>query len=466
MTEDLHVVVLAAGKGTRMRSEVPKVLHRAAGLALIEWVLRLARSLDPASMTVVLGHGADQVRAALAGANDVHFVVQEPQLGTGHALLQTRSLLEGQRGAVVLLSGDVPLLTKSSLERLIATRRELEAAVVLASATVADPTGYGRIVRTAGVLTRVVEHRDATADERAIREINSGVYVFALESLFESLARVRSSNAQGEYYLPELIEIGKKAGRVVHAEVLADPNEILGVNTRAELAGLARLLRARTNAALMESGVTLVDPDTAYIDPDVRVGADTVVHPFVSLEGATTVGSRCEIQSGVRVTASHLGDDVVVLNHSVIQESSIASGSRIGPFARLRPKSTIYSQVHIGNFVEVKKSSIGEGTKIGHLSYVGDSTVGAGVNIGAGTITCNYDGVAKHRTTIGDRAFIGSDSTLVAPVSVGDGAYVAAGSAITEDVPAGALGVARSRQTVKPGWATQRLKAASKPSQR
>jgi len=464
--EELHVVVLAAGKGTRMRSELPKVLHRAAGLPLIEWVLRLARSLEPASITMVLGHGADQVRAELSGAADVRFVLQEPQLGTGHALLQARPLLAGRPGTVVLLSGDVPLLTRRSLERVVAIRRELEAAVVVASAHVPDPTGYGRIVRKDGALERIVEHRDATDDERQIKEINSGVYAFAMDKLFESLAQVGSGNAQGEYYLPELVDIARRSGRAVHAEVLSDAHEILGVNTRVELAALARMLRARTNTALMESGVTLVDPDTAYIDPDVRIGPDTVVHPSVSLEGRTSIGVGCELQSGVRIVDSTLGNQVSVLNHSVVQNSTVADDAKIGPFARLRPQSVICEHVHIGNFVEIKKSEIGAGSKIGHLSYVGDASVGAGVNIGAGTITCNYDGVTKHKTAIGDRAFIGSDTTLIAPVSVGEGAYIAAGSAITEDVPGGALGVARSRQTVKPGWATQRFQTTPKSSQR
>ncbi len=455
-SEDLHVVVLAAGKGTRMRSALPKVLHRAGGLPLIEWVVRLARSLEPQSITLVLGHGADDVRGWFAGAPDVQFALQEPQLGTGHALLQARSILEGQTGRVLLLSGDVPLLTTANVARMLEIQAARQAAMVVATARVADPTGYGRVVRTEGRLVRIVEHRDASDDERAIDEINSGVYVFDLALLFGALAGVGSANAQGEYYLPDLVDIYCRNGRTVHAEILANPDEIRGINTRAELAEVGRLLQQRTNQALMESGVTLVDPATAYIGPDVRIGQDSVIHPFVFIEGNTLIGVNCELHAGVRVVDSTIADDVEILNHSVLTDSMVGQGADIGPFARLRPKTVLGAHVHIGNFVEVKKSKIGEGTKIGHLSYIGDATVGTGVNIGAGTITCNYDGRTKHQTVIGNGAFVGSDSTLVAPVSIGSGAYVAAGSSITLDVPDGALGIARGRQTNKAGWVAKR----------
>ena len=462
-SEDLHVVVLAAGKGTRMRSALPKVLHRAGGLPLIEWVVRLARTLQPQSVTLVLGHGADDVRAWFAGTPDVQFALQEPQLGTGHALLQTRSMLNGQSGRVLLLSGDVPLLTTASVAGLLETQAMQQAAMVVATARVADPTGYGRIVRAHGRLERIVEHRDASEAERAIDEINSGVYVFELAPLFGALARVGSANAQGEYYLPDLVDIYRRDGRMVQAETLADSDEIRGINTRAELAEVGRLLQWRTNRALMASGVTLVDPATAYIGPDVKIGQDSVIHPFVVIEGNTRIGVNCELQAGVRVVDSTIGDDVEVLNHSVITDSVVGQGADIGPFARLRPKSVLGAHVHVGNFVEIKKSEIGDGTKIGHLSYVGDATVGAGANIGAGTITCNYDGQKKHQTVIGDGAFVGSDSTLVAPVSIGAGAYVAAGSSITQDVPDGALGIARAHQTNKLGWVSKR---GAKPQSR
>ena len=455
-SEDLHVVVLAAGKGTRMRSALPKVLHRAGGLPLIEWVVRLARSLEPRSITLVLGHRADEVRAWFSQANDVQFVVQEPQLGTGHALLQTQSLLEGKGGRVLLLSGDVPLLTAASVRRLLDAQAAQHAALVVATARVPDPSGYGRIVRESGRLARIVEHRDASPAERAIDEINSGVYVFDLAPLFGALAQVGSANAQGEYYLPDLVGIHAKDGRKVDAQIVPDADEIRGINTRAELAEVGRLLQARTNQALMAGGVTLVDPATAYIGPDVTIGQDSVIHPFVCLEGSTSIGDGCEIHAGVRVVDARIARNVKILNHSVVVESTIGEGADIGPFARLRPASAVGEHVHVGNFVEIKKSTLGAGTKIGHLSYIGDATVGAGVNIGAGTITCNYDGHQKHQTVIGDGAFVGSDSTLVAPVTIGSEAYVAAGSSITYDVPDGGLGIARARQANKPGWAAER----------
>lgn len=456
VTSPLHVVILAAGKGTRMKSHLPKVLHQAAGLPLLDWVLRLARSLDPASITVVTGHEAQRVEAA-ASAPDVRFVLQEPQLGTGHALLQTRPVLGGASGRVLLLSGDVPLLQAVSVRTLLDRQTATDAALVVATARVADPTGYGRIVRDAsGALQRIVEHRDASDEIRRIDEINSGVYVFALAPLFEALARVGSANAQGEYYLPDLVEIFRRDGRPVEAVALADPDEIRGINTRSELADVGRVLQARINAAHMAAGVTLVDPATAYIGPDVTIGCDTIVHPFVVLDGRTAIGDDCELHAGTRISDCVVADRVTVFNHSVLQDSKVSSGATIGPFARLRPKSELYEDVHIGNFVEVKKATLGKGTKVGHLTYIGDATIGAGVNIGAGTITCNYDGQKKHQTVVGDGAFVGSDSTLVAPVTVGRGAYVAAGSSITNDVPDGALGIGRTRQTNKPGWVAAR----------
>lgn len=451
---DVHVVVLAAGKGTRMRSTLPKVLHRAAGLPLIEWVLRLARSVEPTSITVVLGHGADAVRQVAEGP-DVRCVLQEPQLGTGHALLQAKPLLEGVSGRVLLLSGDVPLLSTASVRRVLDVQAR-GAAVVVATASVDDPSGYGRIVRVGGALERIVEHCDASPDERAITEINSGVYAFDLGTLFAALAEVGSSNAQGEYYLPDLVAIHKRAGRPVDAVMLDDPGEIQGINTRVELAAVGRTLQRRINEAHMAAGVTMVDPETAYVGPDVVIGQDTVLHPFVMLEGRTVIGSGCEVHGGVRIQDSRLGDRVLVHNHTVIAASTIASDVHLGPFARIRPDSVLSDGVHVGNFVEIKKSTLGKATKVGHLAYIGDASVGASVNVGAGTITCNFDGARKHRTEVGDGAFVGSDSTLVAPVRIGAGAYVAAGSAITEDVPDGALGIARGRQSNKAGWATAR----------
>jgi len=455
---DLHVVVLAAGKGTRMRSAVPKVLHRAAGLPLISHILRIADSLDPSSITVVVGHQSEQIKAGLQKRLGLGFAVQEPQLGTGHALLQTESLLQGARGTLLLLSGDVPLLRRETLERLVSTHQRRSAAATVLTAVFDNPEGYGRIVRDNGQIAAIVEHKDASPAERAIGEINSGVYAFDLEPLFDALRSIGSENAQGEYYLPDLVRIYRARGLPVETVILEDRNEILGVNSRKELAEVSTILKTRKNDELMAAGVTLVDPATAYIDPDVAVGPDTVVHPGVFLEGNTRIGSRCEIHSGVRIVNSTIDDGVVIKNFCVILDSHVAGGAHIGPFAHLRPQSRVGEDARIGNFVELKKTVVGRGSKASHLAYLGDATIGENVNVGAGTITCNYDGTAKHPTIIEDGAFIGSDSQLIAPVRVGRDAYVAAGSSITEDVPAESLAIARGRQVNKDGWARSRRK--------
>jgi bifunctional UDP-N-acetylglucosamine pyrophosphorylase / glucosamine-1-phosphate N-acetyltransferase len=448
----LHLVVLAAGKGTRMKSAVPKVLHPAAGLPLIEHVLRTADRVNPASVVLVLGHQAAVVQGALTHRPGLRFVIQEPQLGTGHALLQAEPALEGATGTVVLLSGDVPLLKAATLQRLADRHHDAGAAATVLTAVVEDPAGYGRIRRQAGQITAVVEHRDASPEERQIREVNSGVYAFDIRPLFGALREIGSANAQGEYYLPDLVKIYRQRGLTVETVILEEAVEVLGVNSRMELAEVGALMKTARNEALMAEGVTIVDPATAYIGPDVTIGADTVIHPNVQLEGSTRIGSRCEIQSGVRIVNSTIGDDVFVNNCCLIVASSVDRGARIGPFAHIRPESRIGEDAHIGNFVELKKTTFGRGSKASHLTYLGDATVGDGVNVGAGTITCNYDGRAKHRTTIEDGAFIGSDSQLIAPVRVGKGAYVAAGSSITTDVPPGALGISRVQQVNKDGW--------------
>ncbi len=455
---DLHVVVLAAGKGTRMKSRVPKVLHKAAGLPLIEHVLRTANQLNPASIVVIVGHQADSIRAALGVRLGLAFASQEPQLGTGHALLQAEPLLKGATGTLVLLSGDVPLLRSETVKAVVRMHEARGAAATVLTALVDNPDGYGRVVRTAGEVSAIVEHKDASPADRAIREINSGIYAFDIAPLFESLRAIGSSNAQGEYYLPDLVTIYRGRGLKVEAVRLDDPEEILGVNSRKELADVATTLKARKNDELMAAGVTLVDPASAYIDPDVMIGEDTVVHPGVFLEGKTRIGSRCEIHSGVRLVNSTVDDDAVIHNFCVIIDSHIASGAQVGPFAHLRPQSHVGEHAKVGNFVELKKTVLGRGSKASHLTYLGDTTVGEKVNIGAGTITCNYDGTTKHPTVIEDGAFIGSDSQLIAPVRIGKGAYVAAGSSITEDVPAESLAIGRGKQVNKPGWTKSRQK--------
>ena len=453
-----HVVVLAAGKGTRMKSEVPKVLHHISGLPIIEHVLRKAVALSPASITVVVGHGADQVKAGLTGfaGGPLQFVVQEKQLGTGHALLQTRGLLAGKSGTVILLSGDVPLLSVASLESLLAAHTEAGAAATVITAKVARPFGYGRIVRTAGRISKIVEEKDASPAQRALDEINSGIYAFELEPLFGALDSIGTANKQGEYYLPDLIAIYRKQKRTVATWTVGRADEIRGINSRTELAEVSSMVRQQKNEELMAAGVTIVDPATTYVDVDVVIGADTVLYPCVFIEGSTRIGAACEIHSGARIVNSTLGDRVCVRNHTVVTDSTVEAGVLLGPFAHVRPGSQIGENAHIGNFVELKKTTLGKGAKANHLAYLGDATIGEATNVGAGTIICNYDGEKKHQTVIGAGVFVGSNSTLVAPVTLADGAYIAAASAVTTDVPAGALAIGRARQENKEGWVAKR----------
>jgi bifunctional UDP-N-acetylglucosamine pyrophosphorylase/glucosamine-1-phosphate N-acetyltransferase len=457
--QSLHLVVLAAGKGTRMKSFVPKVLHLVAGRPMIEYVLDVASELSPASTSLILGHEADRVRDALSARRGLQFALQEPQLGTGHALLQAEPLLRGAMGTVLLLSGDVPLLRADTVRRLLEAHEAAGATATVLTAYVDEPEGYGRIVRespSGGDILRIVEHRDATEEERRIREINTGIYAFDLEPLFASLHAIGASNAQGEYYLPDLVAIYRKRGLVVETVQTGDIREVQGINSRSELAGATAKVRRQRCEELMAAGVTIVDPAATYIDPSVNIGADTTIHPNVYLEGSTDIGAGCQIHSGVRIVDSVIGNGVVILNHCLITSSSVADNVRIGPFAHLRPESRVLESAHIGNFVELKKTTLGRGSKANHLTYLGDTTVGEKVNVGAGTITCNYDGEKKHPTVIEDGAFIGSDTQLVAPVRVGKGAYVAAGSSITEDVPPGALAVARGKQVNKEGWVARK----------
>ena len=449
---NLHVLILAAGKGTRMKSALPKVLHPVAGKPMVEYVLETAAALCPATRTVIVGHAADTVRTALAHAEDVRFLLQEPQLGTGHALMQAAPLFTGVSGTLLLLSGDAPLLTPATLRALLDTHVRGQSAATLLSAVVPDPTGYGRVVRDGDQVARIVEHRDASPAERAIQEINSSIYAFDLEPLFPALARISADNDQREYYLTDVIGIHRADGRRVGALVAGNPDEILGINSRSELAAMSRRVWLARNEALMAAGVTIEDPATTYVDAGVTVGPDTTIRPGVSLQGRTRIGSGCVIHSGVRLVDAVLEDEVTILDHCVISGAHIAEGAQVGPFARLRPETVVERNAHIGNFVELKKTRLGAGSKAMHLAYLGDATIGERVNIGAGTITCNYDGVRKNPTVIEDGAFIGSDTQLIAPVRVGRGAYVAAGSSITKDVPEEALGIARGRQSNIEGW--------------
>jgi bifunctional UDP-N-acetylglucosamine pyrophosphorylase/glucosamine-1-phosphate N-acetyltransferase len=462
---NVHVVVLAAGKGTRMKSARAKVLHRVAGQPMIEYVLACAATLDPRTTTVVVGHQADAMKAALssqpgqarARSTGLGFVVQEPQLGTAHALLTTEASLAGETGTLVLLSGDVPMLSPQTLKNLVDRHTSTGAAATVITAIVDRPSGYGRIVRSGERIARIVEERDASSAEQEIREINSGIYAFALGGLFDAVRAVAAENTQQEYYLPDLVAIFRARGLGVET-LTVDADEIRGINSRAELAEVSRIVRQRKNDELMASGVTIEDPATTYVDNDVQVGADTIIRPGVSLEGRTIVGSACELHSGVRIVDSRIGDRVTVLNHSILTEAHVEDDARVGPFAHLRPGAHIGPNARVGNFVELKKTVLGAGSKSMHLAYLGDATIGANVNIGAGTITCNYDGVTKSQTTIEDGAFIGSDTQLIAPVTIGKGAYVGTGTTIRENVPPGALAVSAGKQRNIEGWVEQKKK--------
>ena len=462
MASDVHIVVLAAGRGTRMKSDLPKVLHRLGGSALIDHVLRTAVALQPASITCVVGHGAERLRDHLSTHTGLRFAVQDPPMGTGHALQQAESSLAGCSGTVVVLSGDVPRLRVETLRRLLETHTGQRAAASVVTAEVENPYGYGRIVRTEkGEIARIVEERDASPVQRHIQEINSGIYAFELDPLFDALRSLASHNAQGEFYLTDLVSNYRKRHLVVETLLLPDAHEIRGINSRSELADMGRMVRQQKNEELMAAGVTIVDPATTYIDPGVEVGEDTIIHPGVILEGHTRIGMACEIHAYSRIIDSALGDQVTIRNHCVVTSARLDAGASVGPFAHLRPGSEMGEGARVGNFVEMKQTTLGPGSKANHMSYLGDATLGSGVNVGAGTITCNYDGFKKHRTIIEDGAFIGSDSQLIAPVRVGHGAYVASGSTIREDVPSDSLAVSAGKQRIIAGWATRRREGSA-----
>jgi bifunctional UDP-N-acetylglucosamine pyrophosphorylase / glucosamine-1-phosphate N-acetyltransferase len=453
---ETSVIILAAGKGTRMRSNLAKVLHRAGGRTLIEHVIRACLPLKAAQLLVVVGHQADEV-GAVAENLGAQVILQKPQHGTGHAMQVARRAIRKSAKLALVVPGDAPLLRSQTLAALLDAHRRGEAAATVLSAELADPTDYGRIVRDSeGRVEAIVEETAATPEQRPIREVNSSIYCFSLEKLWPALNALRPNNAHRELYLTDAIALLRQRNERVLAQVAADAEEILGCNTRASLADVDRIFRARKAAELMAAGATIYLPETVVIDPDVTAGPDTVIEPCVQLLAGTRIGARCKIQTGSVLHDVRVDDDVIVGAHCVATASRLHAKSTIGPFSRLRPGADIRSGAHIGNFVEVKKSVVHEGAKAMHLTYLGDASVGRGSNIGAGTITCNFDGVAKYQTTIGDRVFIGSDTALVAPIRVGDGAYVAAGSTLTENVPAEALALARGRQVNKPGWARKR----------
>jgi bifunctional UDP-N-acetylglucosamine pyrophosphorylase/glucosamine-1-phosphate N-acetyltransferase len=444
--EQLVSVILAAGRGIRMKTELVKVLHPVAGKPMIHYPVTVAREIGSSRTIVVAGYQSESVRSSLQGFQ-VDIVLQTEQLGSGHAVLMAAPHLQGYAGDVLILCGDVPLITRATLEMFLAAHREAGAGLSVLTVELPDPAGYGRILRTAaGELCAIVEHRDATEAQRAVREINTGIYCCRAPFLFEALDKIRPDNDQGEYYLPDIVGIAAGAGMKVQAVATGDFEEVEGVNDLAGLAKAERGMQARIALGHMAGGVTIKDPRGSYIEAGVRIGADTVVYPGVSLRGSTVIGRGCTIDMHCIIRDSCIGDLVHIRPSCVIEESSIADSVTVGPFAHLRPQAVLEEGAHVGNFVEVKKSRIGRGSKANHLTYIGDATIGAGVNVGAGTITCNYDGKRKHPTIIEDNVFIGSNTALVAPVTIHKNALVGAGSTITKNVPENALAVARGPQ--------------------
>lgn len=453
---DLQAIIMAAGLGTRMKSKTAKVLHRAAGRPLIDYVVDLAREICDAPPVVVVGHQRDAVRQHLG--DRARFAVQEKQLGTGHAVAQAIEMVRGAKD-VLILSGDVPLTRPETLKGLVEEHHRAGNALTLLTMTIDDPALYGRIIRdSSGAVVKIVEAKDASAEQRKIREVNAGIYLFDGKQLASNLKHLSTNNAQGEYYLTDLIAMLREGGKRVGALIAGDPIEALGVNSRAELATVESEIQRRVVERLMRDGVTFRNPATVVIDSTVSIGNDTVVYPFVTIEGNTRIGSACVIEPGVHLHNVVVGNDVHLKSGTVAEEAVIEDEATVGPYAHLRPGTKLGRHVKVGNFVETKKAVFGEGAKASHLSYIGDADVGADVNIGAGTITCNYDGVNKHKTVIEDGVFIGSDTQLVAPVRIGRGAYVGAGSTITKDVPPDSLALSRVPQKVIEGWAKQRKK--------
>lgn len=448
--QNRYVVVLAAGQGTRMKSKLFKVMHPVMGRPMVGHVVNAAIDADASEVITITGHGAEVVRDYLGEKSQ--YVFQEEQLGTAHAVMQAKDLLEGKEGTTLVLSGDTPLLRAETLQQLMAFHEEEEAKATILTALADDPFGYGRVIRTEdGLVSKVVEEKDASEDEKKVREINTGTYCFDNQALFQALEKVDNDNAQGEYYLPDVLEILKNDHEKVGAFQLDNMDEALGVNNRVALAEASRIMRERINEQHMTNGVSIIDPNSTYIEIDVEIARDTVVEPNTYIKGRTTIGEDAFIGLGSVISDSQLADGVEI-KQSVIEESIIGKNSDVGPNSHLRTGSVLGESVHIGNYVEVKKSTIGNLSKAGHHTYVGDAEIGVDVNVGCGVVVANYNGITKNKTIIGDNSFIGSNATLVAPVEVGANSFVAAGSTITKEVPASALGIARARQENKEGF--------------
>lgn len=446
-----YAIILAAGKGTRMKSDLPKVLHKVAGITMLEHVFRAVGAIEPAKNVTVIGHKAELVREVLADQSE--FVLQTEQLGTGHAVMMAEAELAGLEGQTLVIAGDTPLITGGSLKNLIDFHVNHKNVATILTATADDPFGYGRIIRNNhGEVVKIVEQKDANDFEQQVKEINTGTYVFDNKRLFEALKNLNTNNAQGEYYLTDVISIFREAGEKVGAFVLRDFDESMGVNDRVALATAESVMRRRINKAHMVNGVTFINPESTYIDVDVTIGAEAVIEANVVLKGKTSIGERTVLTNGTRVVDSQIASDVVISN-SDIEDSVIEAGVTVGPYAHIRPGSKIQTGAHIGNFVEVKSSTIGVNTKAGHLTYIGNAEVGQEVNFGAGTILANYDGQNKFTTTIGDNVFVGSNSTIIAPLTIGARAVTAAGSTVTKDVPEDSIAIGRGRQENKDGYA-------------
>lgn len=453
----LAIVILAAGEGSRMKSSLPKVLHTICGEPMIRFVLKSAERLNPEKIVVIVGHQAELVKNAVG---NVQCVVQDKQLGTGHAVSVTKEMLSDFSGTVMVLSGDTPLVRAETLDNLFATHTENGAAASIITARLENPTGYGRIIRSedGSIVTAIVEEKDATEEQKTINEVNTGTYCFDKEKLFEALKQVDNNNRQGEYYLTDVIKILRNRGEKVVASMTDSPDEVMGVNNRVHLAEADRVMRRTINEGLMHSGVTIIDPETTYISPDVEIGKDTVIYPMTFIRGTTKIGESCVIGPFSRLENCTIGNSATI-DSSVMRESVAEDHADIGPFSHIRPGTLVKTGAKVGGFVEIKKSQIGVQSKVPHLSYIGDTFIGDYVNIGAGSITCNYDGAQKHQTIIEDDVFIGSDTMLVAPVKIGKGAFTGAGSVITKDVPADSLAVERTDQFIVNNWAKRKRKA-------
>lgn len=453
MVNDAAVVILAAGQGTRMRSRLAKVLHRAGGKALVEHAIAAASAIAPGDRVfVVVGHQAEQV-GAVASAAGVGVIEQREQLGTGHAVMCGEKQIAGLGGLLIVINGDCPMIRPETLEALVRLHRETGSGASMITTDLDDAAGYGRILRApGGDVMAIVEHKAATEEQRLVREINAGFYCFDAAAFWKHVHQIRPDNPASEYYLTDMIAILLEAGHRVSALKIADAGELLGINNRVELAAVDGILRDRKVRQLMLDGVTIQKPETVTVDLDVAIGMDTVIEPFAQITGKTVIGENCRIGASAVIADSTLGDGVEVLPFSMISACTLEARSHVGPFARLRMGAHLGEAAHVGNFVELKKTKMGAGSKSMHLAYLGDSTIGSKVNVGAGTITCNYDGQKKHATQIGDGAFVGSNSTLVAPLQIGDGAYIAAGSVITKAVPSKALALGRALQVIKENW--------------